>query len=79
MNEFLDRAREWTVVSPDSVLAEAAGAVGLPVLPLAPVTAATVASLGWRKIQSGETVTPGLLEANYIRRADAEILAKSRS
>jgi tRNA threonylcarbamoyladenosine biosynthesis protein TsaB len=75
-DEFWVRAREWTVVTPDSNLAEAAGAGGLSVLTLAPVTAAAVASLGWRKIQSGETVTAELLEANYIRRTDAEILAK---
>jgi hypothetical protein len=35
--------------------------------------------LGWRKIQSGETVTPAELEANYIRRTDAEMLEKSGS
>jgi hypothetical protein len=35
--------------------------------------------MGWRKIQSGETVGPEQLEANYIRRTDAEMLEKSRS
>ena len=34
--------------------------------------------LGWRKIQSGQTVTPEQLEANYIRRTDAEMLEKIR-
>jgi hypothetical protein len=32
--------------------------------------------LGWRKIQFGQTVAPEQLEANYIRRSDAEILEK---
>jgi tRNA threonylcarbamoyladenosine biosynthesis protein TsaB len=72
-NEFLVQAKGWTVVTPDSVLAEAAGAAGLSFSALAPISAAEVAGLGWRKIQSGETVTPEQLEANYIRRTDAEI------
>ena len=78
-SEFLSRAKGWTVVTPDSVLAEAAAAAGLSVSTLPPISAAAVARLGWRKIQSGETVTPGELEANYIRRTDAEMLEKSGS
>ena len=75
-NEFFAQAKGWTVVTPDSVLAEAAGAAGLAVSTLPPISAAEVARLGWRKIQSGETVTPEQLEANYIRRTDAEMLEK---
>jgi tRNA threonylcarbamoyladenosine biosynthesis protein TsaB len=78
-SEFLVQARGWTVVTPDSVLAQAAGAVGLSVSALAPISAAAIAGLGWRKIQSGETVTPEQLEANYIRRTDAEMLEKNGS
>ena len=77
-SEFLAQAKGWTVVTPDSVLSEAAGAAGLSVSTLPPISAAEVARLGWRKIQSGETVTPEQLEANYIRRTDAEMLEKSR-
>jgi tRNA threonylcarbamoyladenosine biosynthesis protein TsaB len=73
-NEFLAQAKRWTVVTPDSVLSEAAVAAGLSVSTLPPISAAEVARLGWRKIQSGETVTPEQLEANYIRRTDAEML-----
>jgi tRNA threonylcarbamoyladenosine biosynthesis protein TsaB len=76
-NEFLARAKGWTVVTPDSVLGDAAGAAGLSVSMLSPVSASAVARLGWRKVQSGETVTPEQLEANYIRRTDAEMLEKS--
>jgi tRNA threonylcarbamoyladenosine biosynthesis protein TsaB len=78
-SEFLAQAKGWTVVTPDSVLSEAAGAAGLSVSTLLPISAAAVAGLGWRKIQSGETVTPEQLEANYIRRTDAEMLEKSES
>ena len=78
-SEFLAQAKGWTVVTPDSVLAEAAGAAGLAVSILKPISAADIARLGWRKIQSGETVGPDQLEANYIRRTDAEMLEKIRS
>lgn len=78
-SEFLAQAKGWTVVTPDSVLAAAASEAGLPVSILPQITAAEVARLGWRKIQRGETVTPEQLEANYIRRTDAEMLARSGS
>jgi tRNA threonylcarbamoyladenosine biosynthesis protein TsaB len=78
-SEFLAQAKGWTVVTPDSALSEAAGAAGLSVTKLPPISAADVARLGWRKIQSGETVTPEQLEANYIRRTDAEMLDKMGS
>jgi tRNA threonylcarbamoyladenosine biosynthesis protein TsaB len=75
-SEFLAHAKGSPVVTPDTVLAEAARAAGLTVSILAPISAADVARLGWRKIQSGETVTPEQLEANYIRRTDAEMLER---
>jgi tRNA threonylcarbamoyladenosine biosynthesis protein TsaB len=77
--EFLAQAEGWIVVTPDSILAEAARATGLTVSVLEPISAADVARLGWRKIQSGKTVGPEQLEANYIRRTDAEMLEKIRS
>ena len=73
-SEFLTQAKGWMLVTPDPVLSEAAGAAGISVSKLPPITAAEVARLGWRKIRSGETVTPEQLEANYIRRTDAEML-----
>jgi tRNA threonylcarbamoyladenosine biosynthesis protein TsaB len=75
--EFLAGAKGWTVVTPDSALGEAAGAAGLSVSMRSPFSADAVARPGWRKIQSGETVTPEQLEANYIRRTDAEMLERS--
>ena len=75
--EFLAQAKGWTVVTPDAVVAEPASAAGLPVSTLPPISADAVARLGWRKIQSGEVVSPEQLEANYIRRTDAEMLEKS--
>jgi tRNA threonylcarbamoyladenosine biosynthesis protein TsaB len=75
-SEFMTQAKGWTVVTPDAALAEVAGAAGLVVSTLEPISAAEVARLGWRKIQGGETVTPEQLEANYIRRTDAEMLER---
>lgn len=78
-NEFLAQAKGWNVVTPDSGIAEAAGAAGLTVSTLEPISAADVARLGWRRIRSGDTVTPEQLEANYIRRTDAEMLERMGS
>jgi tRNA threonylcarbamoyladenosine biosynthesis protein TsaB len=78
-DEFLAQARGWAAVTPDPVLADAAVAAGLSVSTLPPISADVVARLGWRKLQSGATVSPEQLDANYIRRTDAEILEKSRS
>jgi tRNA threonylcarbamoyladenosine biosynthesis protein TsaB len=75
-SEFLSRAKGWTVVTPDSALAAVMVAAGLAVSMLAPISAADVARLGWRKIQAGKTVAPDQLEANYIRRTDAEMLER---
>jgi tRNA threonylcarbamoyladenosine biosynthesis protein TsaB len=78
-NDFLEQAKGSTVVTPDSVLADAAKSAGLSVSLLPPISAADVARLGWRKIRNGETVSPAQLEANYIRRTEAEMLEKIRS
>jgi len=74
--EFISQARGWAVVTPDPALAEDATAAGLSVATIAPLTAAGVAALGWRKILSGDTLTPDQLEANYIGRTDAEMFER---
>jgi tRNA threonylcarbamoyladenosine biosynthesis protein TsaB len=76
-SEFLVRARGYQLLTPDRTLAEIARIAGLPVSLLSPVSAAEVAGLGWRKIRLGQTITPKDLEANYIRRTDAEMLEKT--
>ncbi len=69
---------ETTLATSDQSLAEAVRAAGVSVSLVEEIDAGAIARLGWRKIEAGETVSPGQLEANYIRRTDAEILAKSR-
>lgn len=75
-DDFLRRARGWVVVTPDPTLAETARVARLPVEVLPPISAAAVARLGWRHIQDGKIVVADQLEANYIRRTDAEMLEK---
>jgi tRNA threonylcarbamoyladenosine biosynthesis protein TsaB len=74
--EFLARMRSARVVACEGVFAEAAKAAGLSFSVVEPIDAADIARIGWRKIRAGDTVSPEQLEANYIRRTDAEILAK---
>ena len=78
-DEFLSLAIGSVVSTPVASLAEAAKAAGIPVLVIDGVRSDMIAQLGWKKLRAGETVTPEALEANYIRRTDAEIFAKPGS
>jgi tRNA threonylcarbamoyladenosine biosynthesis protein TsaB len=78
-SEFVSEARGRTVITPDSVIAGSASDSGLSVRLIAPLSAAALARLGWQKLRRGQTVAPEQLEANYIRRTDAEMLEKIRS
>jgi tRNA A37 threonylcarbamoyladenosine modification protein TsaB len=75
-DEFVSVAQQSAVATPDEAWAAIAQDVGRSVFKVAPPGAGAIATLGWKKMQSGETVAPELLEANYIRRTDAEIFAK---
>jgi tRNA threonylcarbamoyladenosine biosynthesis protein TsaB len=74
--EFFSMAREAVAVTPDEPLTTVARDAGISLALVAAPDAKKIAQLGWRKFHAGETVTPEQLEANYIRRTDAEILAK---
>jgi tRNA threonylcarbamoyladenosine biosynthesis protein TsaB len=43
---------------------------------VSPILAAVVGRLGWQRAQRGDTVDALALDANYIRRSDAELLWK---
>ena len=79
-DEFADvlRTSGRHVVTPDEVLAQGLHQRGVPesVSLVSRPRSDPIARLGWRKILAGQTVTPDELDANYIRRADAEILKK---
>ncbi len=78
-SEFLSAARESSLATPDATLAAAAREANLSVVVVEPADAGSIARLGWRKLQSGETVSPEQLEANYMRRSDAELFTKKSS
>jgi tRNA threonylcarbamoyladenosine biosynthesis protein TsaB len=78
-DEFLSAARGQSVATPLESAArilESAQESGVAVTQVQ-IGAEAVARLGWRKLQAGAVVSPEQLEANYIRRTDAEIFAKS--
>jgi tRNA threonylcarbamoyladenosine biosynthesis protein TsaB len=75
--EFLTEARGSVVVTPDSELASLARGSGREVDEIERPRSDVIAKFGWQKIQSGVTIAPEELEANYIRRSDAEIFRKS--
>lgn len=60
-----------TVITPDEALAKR-----LDVRRIARPQSDSIARLALKKILAGETVAPGELDANYLRRSDAEIFAK---
>src|SRR4051794_6891244 len=73
--EFLTLAQNWSAATSNEELAAFLRASGVPVVAVEGVNT-MVARLGWQKFMSGKTVTPEQLEANYVRRTDAELLVK---
>jgi tRNA threonylcarbamoyladenosine biosynthesis protein TsaB len=63
-------------ITPDQLLSGALVRKGFQVELIARPRTDSLARLGWRKIQAGDTVSPEQLEANYIRQSDAEIFSK---
>ncbi len=47
-------------------------------LPVERPTVEMIARFGWKKLQAGETVSPEGLEANYLRRSDAETVCEKQ-
>lgn len=77
--DFLSEARDATVATSDAVLAALARDAGLSVASVEAVSAEMIARFGWKRLKAGGTVSPEQLEANYMRRSDAELFVKSGS
>jgi tRNA threonylcarbamoyladenosine biosynthesis protein TsaB len=77
--EFLSLARESSVATADPALAAVARDHGLSVFPIERPTPQMIVRFGCKKLQAGETVSPELLEAHYLRRSDAELFVKKSS
>ena len=60
------------IVTPDEKIADLIREKGLRVTLIDRPRADTIARLGFEKIQAGEVTKPETLDANYIRRSDAE-------
>jgi tRNA threonylcarbamoyladenosine biosynthesis protein TsaB len=74
--EFLVSARGQLILTADKSIADLARAAGLKVEEVLRPRSDAIARLGWKKIHSGQTVSPEALDANYLRRSD-QIFAKS--
>lgn len=72
----LARGKLAVVVTPDKLALEWAQKHGLQGLGVEHPRSDALARIGLKKLLASETVTPADLEANYIRRSDAEISAK---
>jgi tRNA threonylcarbamoyladenosine biosynthesis protein TsaB len=77
--QCFNSAGNLRIVTPDQDVAEAARSVRLRVEQVEHPRSDSIARIGWRKIRAGQTVSPEELEANYIRRSDAEIFARTSS
>lgn len=79
--EFLAEARgaaaiNRVITTPDAALAETLRFAGIAVQQIEYPNAAEIARLGYEHLRLGHTMRPEDLDANYIRRTDAEIFAK---
>src|ERR1700690_1440503 len=73
------KSKDGLAITPDGVLAEILRAAEVRFELIKYPNSAAIARLGWEHLQRGETVHPEDLEANYIRRSDAEIFARPKS
>ncbi len=75
--ELVEIGAGATVVTAGKSLAENLRTAGIAVHEVDTPRSDAIARLGWKKILAGDTMSPEALEANYIRRTDAEIFAKN--
>ena len=77
--QWVQSAGDALIVTPDKIVAEAARTKGRQVQEVERPHADATARLGWRKIVSGEIVSPEALDAKYIGQSDTQIFVKSGS
>ena len=73
--ELFQAAANALLITPDSTIEKEAVTRCFRVQQVRYPQSDVIAQIGWQKIQSGHTVSPLDLEANYIRRSDAEIFS----
>lgn len=75
MEELKALGHAARVVTPDATVAEAIRSNGTRVMRIIRPRPDVIARLGLRRILAGRTIEPEVLDANYIRRSDAEIFS----
>ena len=70
--QFASSNANREIITPDAKIADLARENGLRVTQVAYPRADVIARLGLEKIQAGEAISVEALDANYIRRSDAE-------
>src|SRR5262249_8717892 len=73
--EMLSAADHRPIITPDTGLAEFIRTAGLKVQEINRPQADVIARLAWGKLNKNQTIAPEALDANYIRRSDAEIFS----
>jgi len=76
--EFVSESKAKPVITPDPLLAGIARAAGIDTELISYPDSRVIARLGWSRLERGETVSTEALDANYIRRSDAEIFSKPK-
>lgn len=76
--ELLSEAKHTSVLTPDPALVEILRSADIQCKQVDYPDSGVIARLGWQRIMRGQTVRPDELEANYIRRSDAEIFSQPR-
>jgi tRNA threonylcarbamoyladenosine biosynthesis protein TsaB len=76
--EVLSQNSRSLMVTPDSLLALELKNSGRQVIETKSPLSESIARVGWKKIQAGNTIFAEDLDANYIRRSDAEIFFDPR-
>ena len=71
--EFISANDSRQIITPDAKIAGFVREKGLRVAQIDRPRADVVARLGFEKIQTGDVILPEALDANYIRRSDAEV------
>ncbi len=71
-------ANRLVVLTPDGKVAESLIAAGTPVRQVEPLRADEIGRFGLAKLLAGEVADPATLDANYIRRSDAEIFSSPK-
>jgi tRNA threonylcarbamoyladenosine biosynthesis protein TsaB len=71
--EFVAANSDRRIITSDARIADFIREKGLPVSQIDQPRADVIARLGFEKIQAGEVIAPEALDANYIRRSDAEV------